>query len=73
MAYANQTLNPGVRLPQAGFLSGLKARIARYSTYRRTINELSALSTAELADLGMNRSQIRAIAWSVAYEAQNEA
>lgn len=31
--------------------------------YRNTVNELNRLSTYELNDLGINRSQIRSIAW----------
>lgn len=30
--------------------------------YRKTVNELNALSTRELSDLGINRHDIRAIA-----------
>ncbi len=32
--------------------------------YRKTVNELNALSTRELSDLGINRHDIRAIARS---------
>ncbi len=39
-----------------------KTRFARYRLYRQTVNELSALSNRELADLGMHRSMIRRIA-----------
>lgn len=35
---------------------------ARYRTYKTTLNELKTLSDRELNDLGMHRSQIRAIA-----------
>ncbi|MEY8840828.1 DUF1127 domain-containing protein, partial [Cribrihabitans sp. XS_ASV171] len=34
------------------WVDGLGTRIARYRLYRRTVNELSALSGRELADLG---------------------
>lgn len=44
------------------FASGLAGRIARYRLYRRTLNELSALSDRDLADLGIHRSQISEIA-----------
>jgi len=37
-------------------------RIANYAQYRRTIRELSALDSAQLRDIGINRSDIRAAA-----------
>lgn len=49
-------------------IADLKARYSRYRMYRTTLSELSALSNHELSDLGMHRSQVRAVAWSVAYE-----
>ena len=39
-----------------------KTRFARYRIYRQTVNELSALSNRELADLGLHRSMIRRLA-----------
>ncbi|MDA7965638.1 DUF1127 domain-containing protein [Ruegeria sp.] len=39
-----------------------KTRFARYRIYRHTVNELSALSDRELADLGLHRSMIRQLA-----------
>ena len=42
-------------------------RIATYRAYRRTIRELSDLSSHTLADLGMHRSEIRRIAYETAY------
>ncbi|MDX2482227.1 DUF1127 domain-containing protein [Antarcticimicrobium sediminis] len=41
-------------------------RIARYQMYRRTYNELNALTNRELADLGMHRSGIRRVALETA-------
>ena len=40
----------------------LKQRVASYRLYRQTVNELSALSDRELADLGLHRSMIRRLA-----------
>ena len=68
MAVAASINTPVRASAQDGVLANLMARYARYRTYRTTLEELSALSNRELADLGMNRSQLRAIAWSVAYE-----
>lgn len=42
-------------------------RAARRAAYRQTVRELSALSSRELADLGMHHSNIK----SVALEAMN--
>ena len=35
--------------------------------YRKTVSELSSLSGRELADLGLNRSSIRAAAYEAVY------
>jgi uncharacterized protein YjiS (DUF1127 family) len=69
MAYATQT--------QAGSLSLLErvAEIrehaaeayAAWRVYRNTVNELQDLSDRDLNDLGIARSQIRAIAMDAAY------
>ena len=45
----------------------LRARYARYQTYRRTLVELGRLSNRELTDLGIGRGQIRGIAYETAY------
>jgi uncharacterized protein YjiS (DUF1127 family) len=37
-------------------------RYARYQAYTQTLNELRALSDRDLADLGMHRSGLKAIA-----------
>lgn len=54
-----------------GFLSrivsGLTERYARYTTYRKCMDELSSLSNRELRDLGLNRSMIRSLAYEEAY------
>lgn len=51
-----------------GLIDELKLKIARYRLYRETLNELSALSNRELADLGLNRSMIKRLAYQAAYE-----
>jgi len=50
------------------FVETLREGIARRRLYRRTLSELSALSNGELADLGLNRSMLRRVAWQAAYE-----
>ena len=47
--------------------STVKDKFEKRNIYGRTLNELSALSTRELADLGLNRSMIRRIAHETAY------
>ena len=37
-------------------------RLANFAQYRRTIRELSALDSAQLRDIGLTRSDIRAAA-----------
>ena len=55
------------RTEAAGF-SGLWARLGKrlsdHRLYRRTLDELAALSDRELADLGLSRLQIREVAWT---------
>lgn len=51
------------------WLARLAERRAKYKAYRTTLNELRALSTRDLADLGISPSNIRSIAYQAAYEA----
>lgn len=69
MAFVND-----IRHFEAGILARLRElretladRMIRRRVYRTTVNELSNLSTRELADLGINPSQIRSIAYEAAY------
>ena len=66
MAFAQdiQTADRGT-----SFFKELGERYARYQTYRATLRELSELTTRDLADLGIHRSSIRAIAHEAAYGA----
>lgn len=52
----------------AALIETAKTRFARYRMYRQTVNELSALSDRELADLGLQRSMIRRLAMQAAAE-----
>ncbi|MCB2109840.1 MAG: DUF1127 domain-containing protein [Defluviimonas sp.] len=51
------------------FLEGIRENRLRRRVYRQTLNELSALSDRDLADLGMHRSLIPGIAREAAYGA----
>ena len=52
-----------------GLRASLAQRLARYRTYRTTVNELAMLTDRELADMGIHRSDIRGIAADAAYGA----
>lgn len=49
--------------------SDWKAAIARRFAFRKTLRELDALTNRELADLGLQRSELRRVAYQAAYEA----
>jgi uncharacterized protein YjiS (DUF1127 family) len=48
-------------------LHTLADRLERRAVYRTTLNELSNLNGRELADLGMSRGSLRAVAYEAAY------
>ncbi len=58
----------GHRNPVADLVGDLTQRVQRYKTYRRTLDELEALSDREIADLGLSRSMLRAVAYKAAYD-----
>ncbi|MEM7274711.1 MAG: DUF1127 domain-containing protein [Actinomycetota bacterium] len=43
--------------------------VTQYLSYRSTVKQLSALSTRELEDLGLNRAMIRSAAYNAVYAA----
>ena len=53
--------------PLTSWFFSLRARFIRHQNYRRTLNELSALSSNQLADLGLNRSCLRQTAYQASY------
>ncbi|MGR3758694.1 DUF1127 domain-containing protein [Roseobacteraceae bacterium NS-SX3] len=57
-------------LPSAPFswVGTLIEKFKRHRMYRETFNELSALTNRELADLGLNRSMLKRVAYQAAYE-----
>ena len=52
----------------ATLAASLMERLSKARTYRKTYNELNALSDATLADLGLHRSMIRRVAYQAVYE-----
>ncbi len=69
MAYASahHTRTAGIFAPIADAFSALRATWARSRSYMRAYNELNALSTRDLADLGISRSMISRLAYEAAY------
>ncbi|WP_264212998.1 DUF1127 domain-containing protein [Leisingera thetidis] len=67
MAAAQQISAVSIASP-VGFLDSLMVKFVRYRLYRRTVNELSELTARDLADLGLNRSEIKRVAYQAAYE-----
>ncbi len=64
MAYAIDTRIPGgLETGRIGrFRAAIADRLARYATYRTTLAELDSLSDRDLADLGIARTDIHALA-----------
>ena len=54
---------------ETGFVARLKKRVADHRLYRRTLNELRALDTRDLYDLGLSRFGLKAVAWESVYGA----
>jgi uncharacterized protein YjiS (DUF1127 family) len=68
MAFITGTAAPSTGLVEklAAFRAWLGESRRTRAIYRQTIDELSALSDRELADLGLHRSQIRTVAQQAA-------
>ena len=69
MAFASQTRTAtgSLKLDLSAAVYTLFSRAADYRAYRRTVTELSRLTSRELADLGLNRSTIRSTARAAVY------
>ena len=69
MAFFTDTQAPatGISGRFAHLIDELRDALARRKIMRATYNELATLSTRELDDLGINRTQIRSIAYEAAY------
>ncbi len=71
MAYTTHTNAAGSSLLEriANFRAELSDRAAKRRVFRTTFAELEILTDRELADLGLTRSNIKAIAYEAAYGA----
>lgn len=67
MAYAFSSAIAAVGRPGQGLVARLREALQRRTVYNRTVRELNALTTRELADLGMTRSMITRVALEAAY------
>jgi uncharacterized protein YjiS (DUF1127 family) len=74
MAYTSDLRLAQPRAAETGLVGKLQAikadlaqRYARYRVFRDTVNDLAILPNSVLADMGLNRSQIRSVAYEYAY------
>ncbi|MEF3046241.1 DUF1127 domain-containing protein [Pseudotabrizicola sp. L79] len=69
MAYVNSSRAASLGLADriAALFKGMTEAMERRRVYNRTLRELRALSTRELADLGIHRSMITRVAMEAAY------
>ncbi|OYU17486.1 MAG: hypothetical protein CFE34_15485 [Rhodobacteraceae bacterium PARR1] len=69
MAYVNTSRAASLSLADRfpGFLANVKAALARRAVYMQTVRELDALTDRELADLGISRLDVPALAREAAY------
>jgi len=68
MAFLNETIRGAGPLGTIrNAIAGMADAWNRYIVFRRTYEELSALSTRELQDLGYSRSMITRLAYEAAY------
>ncbi|MEO9820898.1 MAG: DUF1127 domain-containing protein [Paracoccaceae bacterium] len=73
MAYVNIANHNGFNLDGVlAALRSLKTNMVNRRVFRTTFTELNALSTRDLADLGINRSEIRRMAWEAAYGSKGQ-
>ncbi|MBK5945835.1 hypothetical protein CCR83_05065 [Rhodobacter veldkampii DSM 11550] len=67
LAHDIRSVEHGLADRIAAFVSGLSEARQRRKVYRQTLRELAALSTRELADMGLHRSMITRAALEAAY------
>ncbi len=70
MAFASthQTATQGATDRLAKIASDLVERFHKARLYRKTLNELSALSNVQLADMGLHRSMLKRVSYQAVYE-----
>ena len=61
--HANGSLTERLMASASSLLEAAALRRAKRRVYRKTLDELSALSNRDLADLGIARGELRRIAW----------
>ena len=61
------SVGPASRGELVALVGGVKKAMAQRAIFKQTVRELSALNDAELADLGIHRSMIVALAYEAAY------
>jgi uncharacterized protein YjiS (DUF1127 family) len=69
MAYATETRAVGATLVEriGTFRAAMADRMAKYTLYRSTLNELQGLNDRDLADLGIARADIQDLAREAAW------
>jgi uncharacterized protein YjiS (DUF1127 family) len=67
---ANAPAHHGLFAGIAAYAAEQRAAFSKWMMYRRTVRELSQLSTHELNDLGLSRGNIHATAYDVVYNAK---
>ncbi|GIT90624.1 hypothetical protein JANAI62_10790 [Jannaschia pagri] len=67
--YGNSAATSTLRARVAARLDAIRQDWSKWRLYRKTYNELSALSNRDLADLGLSRAMIASVAFEAAYGA----
>lgn len=62
MAVITTNAAPRAETSFGGWFAAIRASFGAWIAYRRTVSALSALSDRELADIGISRAEIRAVA-----------
>jgi len=63
------TAHSGSEKKETSMFATLIRFIHQWKQYNRSLNELSRLGDRELADIGIGRSDIQAVAWQSAHQA----